>query len=139
MRKTRTYQIWANVVARGTGKEQPEKYYNRGIRVCERWLSFENFYADMGECPPTLSIDRINNDDGYYPENCRYATSSQQSRNTRSTWMIEVGGLRMSGADYADLHGIKPDIFRIRVKKLGWSIDRAASEPVRTMTNKTHK
>lgn len=61
------------------------KYYlDRGITVCERWLSsFENFLADMGERPPGLTIDRKDNDLGYFKDNCRWATWAEQRRNQR--------------------------------------------------------
>jgi hypothetical protein len=85
---TPVYNVWCTMKARcsNLNSTRYEDYGGRGIRVCERWLSFENFYADMGDRPSAKhSIDRINNDGNYEPSNCRWATPLQQRHNQRKS------------------------------------------------------
>lgn len=81
--QTRAYKAWNNMRYRCTSDRWASFYRSRGIEVCERWQKFENFHADMGDPPEGLSLDRIDNDRGYDPDNCRWATWVQQMANRR--------------------------------------------------------
>jgi hypothetical protein len=85
MTNTPTYRSWAHMVQRCTNSNYDRYpfYGGRGITVCDRWRTFANFLADMGERPEGFTLDRVDNEGNYTPENCRWATSSQQQRNRR--------------------------------------------------------
>lgn len=81
------YRAWSHMKERCSNikAQEYESYGGRGIKVCERWLKFENFYADMGDRPSNKhSLDRIDNDGNYEPDNCRWATGIEQVLNRRT-------------------------------------------------------
>ena len=87
-------------------------YGGRGIKVCDSWLKFENFYADMGPRPsPSLSIDRVNNDGNYEPGNCQWSTLEQQNNN-RSFYnrYVTVDGVRMTVAQASRILGLSHSV-----------------------------
>lgn len=98
MSKSRVYGIWSGMMTRCYNKESSsyKRYGGKGIRVSDRWKSFENFYADMGDPPEDHSIDRINNNGNYEPGNCRWATRSEQASNTSRTLRVVLMGNEMS-------------------------------------------
>lgn len=92
------------------------RYGGRGIRICERWMtSYENFLADMGECPPELMLDRIDNDGHYEPANCRWADRTVQNGNRRSNSTVQLDGITMIAAEAARKLGI-PQLDAIRLQ-----------------------
>jgi hypothetical protein len=111
-------------------------YGGRGITICEEWLGdggLARFILDMGERPGNgmrqFSIDRISNDHGYSPTNCVWATPFEQSRNTRQNLNVEHNGERLCITDWAARSGLKAGTLRKRIVVLGWSVERAITQP----------
>lgn len=130
-----TYMSWRSMMARcyRPYNNRYPSHGGRGIIVCDRWrISFQAFRDDMGERPSkSHTIDRIDNNGNYTPENCRWATKSQQARNRRSTVRIEVDGSEMLLVDAAEKFGLTYSALHSRIFYHGWSIERAISEPMR--------
>lgn len=133
MSKHPLYAVWRSMVRRCCDPRRPEwaSYGGRGIIVCDRWRgSFSNFYEDMGPSyQPNLSLDRIDNDGPYCKENCRWATSKQQQNNMRTNIRITFREQSHTVAEWAELVGLPRNAIYCRLR-MGWTIDRALSEPL---------
>lgn len=129
-----TYRAWCAIKRRcyNTRDEQYKNYGARGIKMYKDWVSsFETFYKEIGEKPgPEYSIDRINNDGNYEPGNCRWAIKKEQCANRRNTVKIEYNGKKEVLSELCEKLGLDKDLVRDRIKKSGWSIHKAMSEPV---------
>lgn len=126
------YRTWNCMLNRCKSNYKFTAYYSeKGITVCDRWHKFENFFEDMGPRPtPEHSIDRIENDKGYYKENCRWATDLEQGNNKTNNIFIEYNGEKLSMAQWGVKTGFKEHVISWRLKK-GWSPERIINTPVR--------
>jgi hypothetical protein len=106
--KYATYQVWGSLRQRCLNPKSLafDNYGGRGISVCARWDSFENFLADMGEKPEGMQLDRIDNDGNYEPSNCRWATREVQARNRSSNRLLTLNGKTQCMQEWADELGI---------------------------------
>lgn len=93
-----------------------KNYIGRGIKVCARWLKFENFLADLGECPPGMELDRFPNAAGNYePGNVRWATEEQQQNNRRSNKRLTIGEETHTYAEWERINGLPRGIVKQRI------------------------
>ena len=120
-KRSPTYSCWAHMVQRCINPNDAEfkNYGARGITVCERWRDFRGFLSDMGEKPSDRSLERVDNRNGYEPGNCVWATSQQQSRNTRRNVWVELEGEIMVLNDAAKKLRIAPTTLYMRIAR-GW-------------------
>lgn len=120
--------IWYGIIHRTTNpKSQAYRHYGaRGIIVCDRWHSFDNFYSDMNEMYlPGLSIDRIDNNAGYSPENCRWANDKEQANNRRTNKTFCINGITKTLEMWIKEYGAKSSTVRQRLYVYGWSINES--------------
>lgn len=131
MCNTPEYDAWQSMKGRcyNSNSKAFPAYGGNGKVVCDRWLSFENFYADMGLRPSAShSVDRIDNSKGYSPENCRWATPKEQSLNRSCVRLLTFNGITQSIPDWAKQIGISHTSLRSRLKH-GWTIELALTAP----------
>ena len=135
------YATWQNMRQRCYGSASSRdktNYHDRGIKVCDRWDSFENFLEDMGRSPEgRYSIDRIDVNGDYSPDNCRWADDKTQANNTRRTNYITYNNETMTISQWSERTGIGYKTFRGRLDK-GWSIDDIINTPIR-FSSRWHK
>lgn len=128
--KSRTYAIWMAMNNRCRNRKSSDyRYYGaRGIVVCERWKSFENFLADMGERPGRMEIDRINNDGNYEPGNCRWTDRKTQNRNSRHARMLTFNEKTQCVSAWAEEMGVRQATLNHRLLR-GISVEVALTMP----------
>lgn len=127
-RFTREWRAWnemMNRAHRASSKSKNNKYYkDRGVSVCERWQTFKNFYDDMGDCPRNYTLDRIDNDGSYEPDNCRWATMKQQANNRSNNKRITLNGKTQTLSEWESITGTSQKNISARLR-LGWDIKEA--------------
>ena len=106
-----------------------ENYGARGIKVCDRWLDFRNFIDDMGKAPsPKHSIDRIDVNGDYEPNNCRWATPKEQNNNKTNNKLLTYDGKTMNLTQWSERLGIDRMLVGNRLRR-GWSVEKALTSP----------
>lgn len=147
-KKKRLYTVWQSMKARCSNIKNRDysAYGMRGISVCNDWELFSNFFdwAVNNGYKPGLSIDRIDFNGNYCPENCRFVTAKEQARNKRSNIFVIVDGIKLCRTDAfyklkADgkiPDNLSLDTMRERMRAYNWSFDQAISEPPRDSSKK---
>jgi hypothetical protein len=130
---TRVYRAWTQMHTRCKSEKSISypRYGGRGVRVCDRWISFDAFIEDMG-FPPTEKhqLDRIAVDGNYEPSNCRWVTHKENSRNKSNNTMLSFGGKTKCVSEWAEELGMKSQTLSRRIHTSKWSIEKALTTPV---------
>lgn len=130
--RSRIYKIWLGMKQRcsdkSTGKSR-RLYYDKGIRICDRWKDFGNFVTDMGIPMKSMTIDRIDGNGNYEPENCRWATKKEQANNTAANHQLSYDGKKMNITQWSEQIGIKQNTIVWRLMR-GWSVEKALTKPI---------
>lgn len=126
---SREYRIWCAMWTRCTNQNAAgyANYGGRGISICERWADFENFLQDIGNCPPEYSIERLDSNGNYCPENCKWADRITQARNTRRNRILTLDGVSKCLAEWASDLGIDQASLRERLST--WTLEKALTIP----------
>jgi hypothetical protein len=132
---TRIYRLWSMMHDRCRNPRNPHypTYGERGITVCHRWSDFEVFYADMGERPPGMTLNRIDNDGPYSPENCEWASAVAQGRNKTNNKLLTFQGKTQPLSAWAEELGLNYNTLNTRVQR-GWDDERVLATPIRKVS-----
>lgn len=141
MSHSRLFSIWTAMKQRCYNKnfEQYNHYGGRGITVCDEWINnFQAFYdwAIKNGYAEDLTIDRIENDKGYSPDNCRWVTNKAQQNNKRTNRILTLNGETHTASEWSEIIGISRKLIEDRVTRLGWSDEKALTTPKRNMSNR---
>lgn len=133
----RTYQSWADMRNRCNNPNHARysSYGGRGIKVCERWDSYEAFEQDMGLKPSKMTLERIDNDGDYEPGNCRWATYRAQNKNKRTTTTYTCYGRSHTIEEWAKIVDIPRTTLSQRIHHYGWDIQTALEAPLQSKVN----
>jgi hypothetical protein len=124
------YRIWAKMRGRCLCKTDAAylDYGGRGITICEKWSDFSLFVSDMGERPKGFTLERLDNDKGYSPDNCKWASRKEQARNRRSSRILEINGIEKCLAEWCEFYNLQYGTVLARINK-GWSVSKAFELP----------
>lgn len=134
MSKSRPYRIWRGIHTRCTNPKTINwhLYGGKGVKICERWDEFENFWEDMKEgYSSEMTIDRIDGSGDYTPENCQWATKTQQARNRENNYLVTYKGETLLGREWDERRRFKLGTVRDRISKKGWPVEKAIETPVK--------
>lgn len=137
---TKLFSVWSRMRERCTNENRRDfhRYGGRGITVCDEWRNdFQAFYdwAMANGYDDNLTIDRLDNDGNYCPNNCRWATQKEQANNRSTNIFITYNGNTLTVTQWAEKTGVLCDTLSKRLNKYGWSVEKALTTPIRKQRN----
>lgn len=140
MNEKKLKSVWHNMKTRcGNKNSNVYKWYgSRGIHVCDEWLDYQNFrvWALSAGYDDSLTLDRIDTNGDYCPENCRFISQKKNCNNRRSNHLIEHRGAIHTLREWSDSTGINYETLCSRIHELGWSFEKAITTPIHKIKNK---
>lgn len=123
---SKEFNAWSAMIQRCTNKNHYayNSYGGRGIKICKRWLVFANFFKDIGEIPKGYSLDRIDNNKGYFPKNVKVSSYKEQNNNRRSTLYFQYKNKTKTLNELAKISGLNTFTILARIKR-GWSVEKS--------------